>query len=142
MHKFQIRHFIKGSSGFALVSCISGMVLLLVIAVGLLTLSTTTVRTSSKGEAMATARSNARLAMMLAILVLQHVREHLVLWGRFLPVVQYFMRHAQISRSGVSAFTCWHGWAGVDPSQRAIAPWQDVMLDMSVDEWVRDLIVG
>ncbi|CAE8630136.1 unnamed protein product [Polarella glacialis] len=87
-------------------------------------------------------RSHQSMAMMLAILVLQHVREHLVLWGRFLPVVQYFMRHAQISRSGVSAFTCWHGWAGVDPSQRAIAPWQDVMLDMSVDEWVRDLIVG
>ena len=87
-------------------------------------------------------RSHQSMEMMLAILVLQHVKEHLVLWGRFLPVVQYFMRHAQISRSGVSAFTCWHGWAGVDPSQRAIAPWQDVMLDMSVDEWVRDLIVG
>ncbi|CAE8652229.1 unnamed protein product, partial [Polarella glacialis] len=87
-------------------------------------------------------RSHQSMAMMLAILVLQHVREHLVLWGRFFPVVQHFMRHAQISRSGVSAFTCWHGWAGVDPSQRAIAPWQDVMLDMSVDEWVRDLIVG
>ncbi len=43
------------------------MILLTTIAVGLLTLSTVSLRTSSQGEAMATARANARLGLMLAI---------------------------------------------------------------------------
>jgi hypothetical protein len=43
------------------------MILLTVIAVGLLTLSGISLRSSSQGEAMATARANARMALMMAI---------------------------------------------------------------------------
>lgn len=43
------------------------MILLTVIAVGLLTLSSISLRASVQGEAMATARANARMAMILAL---------------------------------------------------------------------------
>jgi len=58
-------------NGFALVVTLSLMILLTVIAVGLLTLSSVTLRTSAQGTAQANARANARLALMLAIGELQ-----------------------------------------------------------------------
>jgi hypothetical protein len=59
------------TKGFALVATLSLMILLTLIAVGLLTLSTVTVRSSGREEAMANARANARLAMMIALGELQ-----------------------------------------------------------------------
>ncbi len=53
--------------GFALIVTLSLMILLTVVAVGLLSLSSISLRTSSQGEAMSVARSNARLALMLAL---------------------------------------------------------------------------
>ncbi len=53
--------------GFALIVTLSLMILLTVIAVGLLTLSSISLRTGAAGDAMNAARSNARLSLMLAI---------------------------------------------------------------------------
>ena len=61
----------RGNTGFALVVTLSLMVLLTVIAVGLLSLSAVSLRSSSQGSAQAEARANARLALMLAIGELQ-----------------------------------------------------------------------
>ncbi|MEI7927791.1 MAG: hypothetical protein WCH40_04515, partial [Verrucomicrobiales bacterium] len=57
--------------GFALVVTLSLMILLTIIAVGLLTLSSVSLRGTTQSQAQATARANARLALTLAIGELQ-----------------------------------------------------------------------
>lgn len=63
----KIPHSQRSQAGFALVVTLSLMILLTIIAVGLLTLSSVSLRSSAQGESIAIAKNNARLAMMLAL---------------------------------------------------------------------------
>lgn len=71
MKPFQPITWRRKSDGFALVITLSLMILLTLLAVGLLTLSTIALRSSSQGSAVAIARGNARLAMIIALGQLQ-----------------------------------------------------------------------
>lgn len=63
----------NGAKGFALIVTLSLMILLTVIAVGLLALSSISLRSTAREDAMSQARSNARLALMLALGDLQEL---------------------------------------------------------------------
>lgn len=60
-------HSNRPARGFALIITVSLLVLLAVVAVGLLTLSSISVRAAGQGSSLAEARANARLGMMLAL---------------------------------------------------------------------------
>lgn len=61
----------RQTNGFALIVTLSLMILLTIMAVGMLSLASISLRTTSQGSANAIARANARMALLLAIGELQ-----------------------------------------------------------------------
>ena len=95
--------------GFALIVTLSLMILLTIIAVGLLTLSSISLRATSQSASQALANSNARLALMLAIGDLQ---KHLGPDQRISATASVFNASAQQP----NADGAWDsfGWKGPD----------------------------
>src|SRR5687768_11417868 len=67
MKAFRSSSMRPSEKGFALIATLSLMILLVVIAVGLLSLSAISLRTGGGSSARTAARANARLALMIAI---------------------------------------------------------------------------
>ena len=107
--------------GFALVVTLSLMILLTVIAVGMLSLSSISLRTASSTQAMSEARQNARLSMMLAIAQLQSLTG---------PDTRVTASSNLIDASGVAATGVWRSWEGTDHDStgKATAPQYDSKL--------------
>ena len=92
-------------AGFALIVTLTLMVLLLVLAVGLLSISTVSLRSESHNKPMAEARQNALLAMQLAIGQLQSLSGH----------DTRVTASAQLSDVANPAVTgVWRSWEGTD----------------------------
>ncbi len=102
-------------SGFTLVLTVSLMVLLALIGLGMLNLSALTLRASTLGLARATAQSNARLALMMAIGELQ---KNTGLDTRITASAEVF------SPNSAPLTGVWRSWEGTDhqANGRPIAP--------------------
>lgn len=105
----------RGPGGFALVITLSLMVLLTVIAVGLLGLSSISVRSGGRGEAAAQARANARMALMMAIGELQKQAG---------PDTRVTARADILDASNPPVLGVWKSWEGSnhDSQGRPISP--------------------
>lgn len=93
------------TAGFALIVTLSLMILLTVIAVGLLSLSSISLRDSAQSSDMATARSNARLALLLAIGELQKTAG---------PDTRVTARADVVDSSYPPVLGVWKSWEGTD----------------------------
>jgi hypothetical protein len=93
------------SRGFALIVTLSLMILLTILAVGLLSLSSVSLRASSQGDAMSIARSNARISMMLALGELQKQTG---------PDTRVTARADVLDENNPPVLGVWKSWEGTD----------------------------
>ena len=106
----------KSRPGFALVVTLALMILLSILAVGLLSLSAVTLRSSGQGAAQAEARANARMALMIAIGELQK---------QLGPDQRISANGALLAESGVKHphwTGAWDSWIAGDVSAASVNP--------------------
>ncbi|MEO5714249.1 MAG: hypothetical protein ABIT37_12250 [Luteolibacter sp.] len=104
-------------AGFALIVTLSLMILVTVVAVGLLSLSSISLRASSQSSDMLAARSNARLAMMLAIGDLQKFAG---------PDTRITARADVLDEKNPPVTGVWKSWEGTDHQLTGAAPGRPV----------------
>ncbi len=102
----------KRENGFALVATLLLMVLLTVIAIGLMSLATVSLRTSSQDDAIAVAKANSRMAMMLAIGDLQKLTG---------PDTRVTARADILNQDYPLIVGVWNSWEGADHEQTGTA---------------------
>ncbi len=98
----------KTPKGFALVVTLSLLILLTVLAVGLLSLSSVTLRSSSQAESMSVAKANARMALMLAIGDLQRQTG---------PDTRVTARADVLDEANPPVLGAWKSWEGTNHEQ-------------------------
>lgn len=109
-----IFRFPKPEAGFALVVTLSLMILLTIVAVGLLTLSSISLRAASADRDVQTARQNARLALMIALGELQ---VHLGPDTRISARAETLAKDSRVA-SSVAPNSPKSWWVGVSDSDR------------------------
>ncbi len=109
---YPIRRFERG---FALIVTLSLMILITVIAVGMLTLASISLRAGSNGAALSEARANARLALLMAIGELQ---------SNAGPDTRVTARADVVKKGNPPVLGVWKSWEGTDHDRDAkpIAP--------------------
>ncbi len=107
-----IRRTARPTRGFALIITLTLMVLLTVVAIGLLTLGSVTLRSASTGVDQAVARANARMALMLAIGDLQ---KHAGLDTRITAKADI------LDAANPPIMGVWKSWEGTDHEQSGSA---------------------
>ena len=95
---------LKRHGGFALIVTLSLMILLVIVAVGLLSLGSIALRTSGSQDAVNIAKANARMAMMLALGELQ----------KGAGPDQRITMTSSLTESGAAADKGWTGAINVD----------------------------
>ena len=102
--------------GFALIVTLSLMILLTVIAVGLLSLSSISLRAAGQSDAMATARANARLGLMLALGDLQKTLGP----DRAITATSEILGTATSSVSKPNTAGVWESWWDFNPANNTV----------------------
>lgn len=114
-------------SGFALIATLSMMLLLVVVAVGLLSLSSIALKTSTIGSNEAKARANARMALVMAIGELQKYTG---------PDTRITAQSNIVEENSPPLLGVWKSWEGTnhDETGRPIAPNYDTKLTPDTSE--------
>lgn len=110
---------IRPPGGFALVVTLLMMILLVVVGVGLLSLSTISLRTSQQGNAAAEARANARLGLTMALGQLQQISGQ---DQRVTATAGIIDRPANGKRHWTGVWST-ENWNVIDPNQRDFIGW-------------------
>ncbi len=116
MERMELQSHHTQPKGFALIATISVMVLLVMIALAMLSLSTIELRASQNGRAMAEARANARMALMMAIGELQKSMGP----DRRISATSEILATASTDIAKPNTTGVWESWWDFDPNASPI----------------------
>lgn len=137
-------HTFRRNAGFTLIITISLLVLLTLVAIGLLSLSSVTIRSSGQGNALQEARADAKLAMLLALGDLQKSlgpdQRISFTADQLLGNTTAPLTTNQPQKHYTGAYRAWESSAVNRPSAPTFVQWfvSGQRADLSNREWVRN----